>query len=125
MFSRESDSPDPTVIRTCARCGLAYDWRRSGSRFLKMTYCNGLCEVSDLGTTIESLLCLERRPRPVAAAPAETAGTKRPTGSPTPSDWRGPSCFTCGGDTYLEEDGSDACIMCGARFVTAEHFPRR
>ena len=43
-------------IRTCTRCGVAYDWRRSSSSSLKMTYCNSLCENADLGFTIESLL---------------------------------------------------------------------
>ena len=43
-------------IRNCTRCGIAYDWRRSSSSSLKMTYCNALCEHADLGFTIESLL---------------------------------------------------------------------
>lgn len=44
------------IIRNCTRCGIAYDWRRSSSSSLKMTYCNALCEHADLGFTIESLL---------------------------------------------------------------------
>jgi hypothetical protein len=95
-----------------------------------MTYCNSLCELAALGTTIESLLSLERRPRSASplAGPAQLelpAVPSRVQGEPTPADWRGPSCLACGGDTYLEEDGSDACIQCGARVITAEHFPRR
>ena len=43
-------------IRTCARCSTAYDWRRSSSSSLKMTYCGVLCERGGLGFTIESLL---------------------------------------------------------------------
>lgn len=43
-------------IRTCLHCGLAYDWRRSPSSSLKMTYCGALCEKADLGFTIETLL---------------------------------------------------------------------
>ena len=43
-------------IRICQRCGLPYDWRRSASSSLKMTYCGSLCEKGDLGFTIESLL---------------------------------------------------------------------
>ena len=43
-------------VVTCARCGLRYDWRRSPSRSLKMTYCGSLCERADLGFTLESLL---------------------------------------------------------------------
>ena len=45
-----------TPIRNCARCGIAYDWRRSPSSSLKMTYCGSLCEEADLGFTIESIL---------------------------------------------------------------------
>lgn len=43
-------------IRVCQHCGLSYDWRRSPSGSLKMTYCGALCERSDLGFTIEGLL---------------------------------------------------------------------
>lgn len=43
-------------IRHCQRCGAAYDWRRSASSSLKMTYCSSLCERGGLGFTIEGLL---------------------------------------------------------------------
>lgn len=43
-------------MRTCQRCGAPYDWRRSASAYLKMTYCGSLCEKADLGFTIETLL---------------------------------------------------------------------
>ena len=43
-------------IRTCSHCGQRYDWRRSTSSSLKMTYCGSLCERADLGFTIEALL---------------------------------------------------------------------
>jgi hypothetical protein len=43
-------------IRVCQHCGSAYDWRRSPSGSLKMTYCGSLCEKADLGFTIETLL---------------------------------------------------------------------
>jgi hypothetical protein len=43
-------------IRICARCKSTYDWRRSASGCLKMTYCGSLCERADLGFTIDSLL---------------------------------------------------------------------
>ena len=46
-------------IRTCARCSMKYDWRRSTSASLKMAYCNSLCEAADLGFTIEALLRIE------------------------------------------------------------------
>jgi hypothetical protein len=43
-------------MRICQHCGLPYDWRRSPSGSLKMTYCGSLCEKAELGFTIESLL---------------------------------------------------------------------
>lgn len=43
-------------IRVCQHCGAPYDWRRSASLSLKMTYCGALCERADLGFTIETLL---------------------------------------------------------------------
>jgi len=49
----------PGFLRYCARCGRRYDWRRSTSTSLKMTYCNTLCECADLGFTIDALLRLE------------------------------------------------------------------
>jgi hypothetical protein len=51
---------DPRHIRTCQRCHLRYDWRRSPSTSLKMTYCGSLCEAADLGFTIEALIRCER-----------------------------------------------------------------
>ncbi len=47
-------------IKVCARCGLRYDWRKSPSSTLKMTYCGSLCERADLGFTVEALLKAER-----------------------------------------------------------------
>jgi hypothetical protein len=47
---------DSSNIRHCAHCRLPYDWRRSASSSLKMTYCGTLCEKADLGFTIETLL---------------------------------------------------------------------
>lgn len=49
-------------IRNCGHCALPYDWRRSTSSSLKMTYCGTLCERADLGFTIESLMHAERSP---------------------------------------------------------------
>lgn len=43
-------------IRVCQHCQMPYDWRRSPSGSLKMTYCGSLCEKADLGFTIETLL---------------------------------------------------------------------
>lgn len=43
-------------MRVCQHCGISYDWRRSPSAYLKMTYCGSLCEKADLGFTLETLL---------------------------------------------------------------------
>jgi len=43
-------------MRSCQHCGVRYDWRRSPSSSLKMTYCGSLCERADLGFTIEAVL---------------------------------------------------------------------
>jgi hypothetical protein len=55
---------DPTHIRECGHCGIKYDWRRSASSSLKMTYCGSLCEMADLGFTIEALIHTERQSSP-------------------------------------------------------------
>jgi hypothetical protein len=41
-------------LRTCARCAVPYDWRKSSSWTLKMTYCSALCERGDLGFSLET-----------------------------------------------------------------------
>jgi hypothetical protein len=46
-------------IKVCARCGLRYDWRKSPST-LKMTYCGSLCEMGDLGFTMDALMKLQK-----------------------------------------------------------------
>lgn len=51
-------------MRVCQHCRLPYDWRRSPSGSLKMTYCGSLCEKADLGFTIETLLYDFTRVRP-------------------------------------------------------------
>lgn len=56
-------------LRTCKRCGLAYDWRRSASSSLKMTYCGSLCEMGDLGFTLEAMLQMPPNPRQQAPQP--------------------------------------------------------
>lgn len=66
VITRETTAPDTesfaSNIRHCGHCALPYDWRRSTSSSLKMTYCGSLCELADLGFTIESLLQAERSP---------------------------------------------------------------
>jgi len=49
-------TPLASNIRTCGHCGLPYDWRRSTSSYLKMTYCGSMCEKVEMGFTIEGLL---------------------------------------------------------------------
>jgi len=53
-------------IKICTRCGLRYDWRKSASSLLKMTYCSSLCESADLGFTVDALLQARRAERPAA-----------------------------------------------------------
>jgi hypothetical protein len=48
-------------IRSCERCGIRYDWRRSTSASLRMTYCGLLCERGALGYTIEAFLKMDTR----------------------------------------------------------------
>jgi len=60
-------------IKICGHCGIRYDWRRSPSSSLRMTYCGSLCERAALGFTIEALLRTERA---VPAAPAAAAVAK-------------------------------------------------
>ncbi len=45
-----------TNMRVCEHCGIPYDWRRSPSTSLKMTYCGSLCERANLGFTIDTLI---------------------------------------------------------------------
>jgi endogenous inhibitor of DNA gyrase (YacG/DUF329 family) len=59
-----------TNIKVCQRCGLRYDWRKSPSSSLKMTYCSSLCEQADLGFTLEAMLRYEH------ATPEESAAGK-------------------------------------------------
>ena len=63
---------DQRHIRECQHCSMKYDWRKSPSSSLKMTYCSSLCERADLGFTIEALLRIERDPA-AAGAPARAA----------------------------------------------------
>ncbi len=60
-------------IKTCVRCSLRYDWRKSSSASLKMTYCSHLCERADLGFTLEALLHAERPVSDPEAPSPETA----------------------------------------------------
>jgi endogenous inhibitor of DNA gyrase (YacG/DUF329 family) len=43
----------------CKRCQTPYHWEKSSSN-LKMTYCSILCEIGDLGFSIDSIFYLER-----------------------------------------------------------------
>ena len=47
--------PVGSLIR-CHKCGTSYHWEKSGSKYLKMTYCGVICEIADNGRTIENLL---------------------------------------------------------------------
>ncbi|MEX0781474.1 MAG: hypothetical protein WD557_02415 [Dehalococcoidia bacterium] len=77
VIAQEATAPAPdsfaSNIRYCGHCRLPYDWRRSASSSLKMTYCGSLCEKGDLGFTIESLLQTERSPWGAVMAAAAAA----------------------------------------------------
>ena len=47
---------NPRHVRVCTHCNLPYDWRKSPSESLKMTFCGSMCERAHLGFTIEALL---------------------------------------------------------------------
>ncbi len=52
------DPKDP--IKVCDRCGLRYDWHKSTSTMLKMTYCGSLCERLGLGFTLDAVMTMQR-----------------------------------------------------------------
>lgn len=58
---KATKGPAPGNMRICAHCAGSYDWRKSTSQSLKMTYCGVLCETAGLGFTIEGLLGLAHR----------------------------------------------------------------
>jgi len=60
--SRSPSSLEAGLDHYCKNCGIPYNWRKSTSRYLKMTYCTTMCEKSHSGQTIESLLAAERKP---------------------------------------------------------------
>ena len=62
-------------MKTCLRCNVRYDWRKSASSTLKMTYCSHLCERGDLGFTLEALLHAEPKTQPGAAEVDATEAT--------------------------------------------------
>lgn len=65
-------------IRVCSHCGMRYDWRRSPSSSLKMTYCGTLCERADLGFTLDALLAYNPPSRVPAAVPDASASAAEP-----------------------------------------------
>lgn len=62
------EKPAGGHMKTCGRCQIRYDWRKSTSGSLKMTYCGTLCEIAATGTTIETLLSAARPARVPADA---------------------------------------------------------
>lgn len=64
------------LIQQCARCSVPYDWRRSTSRSLRMTYCCSLCEVADLGATIEVFMNAKRLAEPAEAREIAIGGAQ-------------------------------------------------
>lgn len=54
--NKAAASSAPGPIRICSRCSLPYDWRKSTSYTLKMTYCTTLCEYAGEGFLLERYL---------------------------------------------------------------------
>lgn len=73
LLSDPPRAPATGHIRDCVQCGNRYDWRKSTSVSLKMTYCGSLCERADLGYTIEGLLGLTPQGEHPAMAPVGRA----------------------------------------------------
>ena len=105
-------------IRHCERCSAPYDWRRSTSRSLRMTYCNSLCEAADLGGTIESLLLVRRRQEAVAFGPDAALSS-----AALDDLWSVPTCPRCDSSVQLDAYGARACPHCGVRIVAEESYP--
>ena len=106
-------------IRRCERCSSPYDWRRSTSRCLRMTYCNSLCEAADLGGTIESMLDIARVPK----NPVPAVGGVSLTSGALDDLWSVPTCPRCDSGLDLDADGTRSCANCGARIVAEESYP--
>ncbi len=106
-------------IRRCEHCSAPYDWRRSSSRSLRMTFCNSLCEAADLGGTIESMLTIQRA-RPEAMVANEPASL---SSAALDDLWSVPTCPRCDSGLEFEPDGTRACANCGARIIAEETYP--
>lgn len=59
-----------TEMIRCARCQLRYTPGKSTSS-LKLTYCSFLCELGDLGFSMQGLEHMERAAQAVEAKPGE------------------------------------------------------
>lgn len=65
----QAPEPQPTVnaelvsMPRCKRCNLLYVGTKSTSA-LRLTYCSFLCELGDLGFSMQGLEYMERAPRP-------------------------------------------------------------
>ncbi|HNM79391.1 MAG TPA: hypothetical protein PKI89_13540 [Tepidiformaceae bacterium] len=68
------------AMQRCKRCQLLYSANKSTSA-LKLTYCSFLCELGDLGFSMQGLEHMERAPKAEAApeAPEAPAGELAPS----------------------------------------------
>ncbi|MEO6399168.1 MAG: hypothetical protein ABIP13_11915 [Tepidiformaceae bacterium] len=106
-------------IRHCDHCASPYDWRRSTSRYLRMTYCNSICEAADLGGTIESMLTIARAPHSVAPL----ALAEPMTSSALDDLWSIPTCPRCDSGMEIASEGLRSCLNCGAKVIAEETYP--
>ncbi len=58
------------AMQRCKRCQLLYTANKSTSA-LKLTYCSFLCELGDLGFSMQGLEHMERAPKAVVTTPVE------------------------------------------------------
>ena len=68
---------DPVSMPRCKRCNLLYMVNKSTSA-LKLTYCSFLCELGDLGFSMQGLEQMERAAKAEPAPEAEAAPEPEP-----------------------------------------------
>jgi hypothetical protein len=63
------------MLQLCQHCGTRYEWKKSSSRWLRLTYCTWTCEKAGEGFLIEQLFEVERWP--FSELLTELAGRRR------------------------------------------------
>ncbi|MBK6317172.1 MAG: hypothetical protein IPH65_00160 [Dehalococcoidia bacterium] len=68
---------DPVSMPRCKRCNLLYTVNKSTSA-LKLTYCSFLCELGDLGFSMQGLEQMERAAKAAPVTEGEPAPDQEP-----------------------------------------------